>query len=108
MSTSSELGHLAMPNIFLAQRENQIAQANFELGTSRSRVLRSAVASHWPVDSVDTRKKPQALHEKLRSSLRLDLTIFSRFHTPVFDFLEYSQYFADQEIGKFMTLQYLI
>ena len=42
MSIPSELGHLAMPTNFLANRKNQMAQASFEPGTFRSRVLRSA------------------------------------------------------------------
>ena len=47
MSIPSELGHLAMPIIFLARGKNQMTQASFEPRTSRSRVLRSAVAPHW-------------------------------------------------------------
>ena len=50
MSIPSKLGHLAMPINFLAQGKNQMAQASFEPGTSRSSrygVLRSAVAPHW-------------------------------------------------------------
>ena len=39
MSISSELGHLAVPINFLAWGKNQMAQANFEHGTSGSRVL---------------------------------------------------------------------
>ena len=42
MSTTSELGHLAMPTNFLAYGKNHMAQASFEPGTFRSRVLRSA------------------------------------------------------------------
>ena len=47
MSIPSELGHLEVPIHFLAKWKNQRAQASFEPGTSRSRVLRSAVAPHW-------------------------------------------------------------
>ena len=36
MSIPSELGHLAMPINFLALGKNQMAQASFEPGTSRS------------------------------------------------------------------------
>ena len=46
MSIPSELGHLAMPTNFLAGK-NQMAQANFEPGTSQSRVLRCAAMPHW-------------------------------------------------------------
>ena len=42
MSIPSELGHLAMPINFLAWGKNQMAQASFEPGTFRFRVLRSA------------------------------------------------------------------
>ena len=47
MSTTSELSHLAMPINFLAQGKNRMAQASFEPGTSRSRILRSAFVPHW-------------------------------------------------------------
>ena len=47
MSIPNELGHLAVPIYFLAKWKNQRAQASFEPGTSRPRVLRSAVAPHW-------------------------------------------------------------
>ena len=47
MSISSQLGHLAMPTNFLAQGKNQMAQASYEPGTSRTRVLRIAAAPHW-------------------------------------------------------------
>ena len=47
MSIHSELGHLARSIILLAYGKKQMVQASFEHGTSRSRVLRSAVAPHW-------------------------------------------------------------
>ena len=47
MSIASELSHLVMPINFLAEGRNQMAGACFEPATSRSRVLRSAVAPHW-------------------------------------------------------------
>ena len=47
MSTTSERGRLAVPINFFAYGKNQMAQANFELGTSRARGLRFAVAPHW-------------------------------------------------------------
>ena len=56
MSILSEPGHLAMPINFLAKGKTQMAQASFELGTSRFRVLRSAVAPHWLGD------KPSVWH----------------------------------------------
>ena len=47
MTIPSELGHLAVPIIFPCLREKLLAQASFEHGTCRSRVLRCAVAPHW-------------------------------------------------------------
>ena len=47
MSIPSEMGHLALPIDFLAWGKIQMTQASFEPGTSRSRVLRSAIAPHW-------------------------------------------------------------
>ena len=42
-----ELSHLAVPINFLAQGDNQLAQASFESGTSGARVEHSVVAPHW-------------------------------------------------------------
>ena len=48
MSIPSELGHLAMPINFLAKGKNQMAQASFEPGTFRFRVLGSGwAAPYW-------------------------------------------------------------
>ena len=49
MRTASELSYLAVPNNFLASGKNKLAQANFKHGTSRSRILRSAVVLHCVV-----------------------------------------------------------
>ena len=47
MGIPSELDHVAVATNFVALKKNQLAQTSLEPGTSRPRVIRSAVASHW-------------------------------------------------------------